>query len=250
MEHALTDPGPWLAVAFLLAAILYGSVGHGGASAYLAVMSVAGFTPAVMRPCALWMNVAVASLATIAFVRAGHFRWALFWPFAVSAVPLAWMGGQISVRPNLFFALVGLSLVVAAVRLFLPERDRPARATQPGVALAAGAAIGLLSGVIGVGGGIFLTPLLVLIGWARPREAAAVSAPFILVNSLAGLAGLARAADAPLPAALPVWLLAVIVGGLIGASAGSRYARPQWLRPALGLVLLVASVKFATQLLA
>ncbi|TSA32875.1 MAG: sulfite exporter TauE/SafE family protein [Verrucomicrobiaceae bacterium] len=237
-----------LAIAFFAAAMLYSSVGHGGASAYLAVMALAGFAPEVMRPCALWMNLAVSAIATFAFLRAGHFRLRLFWPFAVTAIPMAFIGGCLHVRSELFLLLVAISLVVAAIRLFLPESSGPLRPLPIGIAMACGIIIGLLSGLVGIGGGIFLTPLLLLAGWAGPRGAAAVSAPFIFVNSAAALAGMAGGSVA-MPTAFPIWLAAAVAGGMAGAFCGSRLGRPVWLRPVLGAVLLIASAKFGMQLL-
>jgi uncharacterized membrane protein YfcA len=244
----MIEPSSYLAVAFFAAAMLYSSVGHGGASAYLAVMALAGFAPEVMRPCALWMNLAVSAIAAFAFLRAGHFRLRLFWPFAVTAIPMAWIGGGLHVRSELFLLLVAASLAVAAIRLFLPESSGPFRPLHIGLAMFCGVLIGLLSGMVGIGGGIFLTPLLLLAGWAGPREAAAVSAPFIFVNSAAALAGMAGGSVA-MPAAFSIWLAAAVAGGMAGAFCGSRLGRPVWLRPALGAVLLIASAKFGLQLL-
>ncbi len=237
-----------LPIAFFAAAMLYGSVGHGGASAYLAVLGLAGFAPEIMRPCALWMNLAVSAIATISFYRAGHFRLQLFWPFALTAIPMAWIGGGLNVRSEIFLLLVALSLFAAAARLFWPGGSGPLRSLPIGLAMCSGVMIGLLSGLVGVGGGIFLTPLLLLGGWAGPREAAAVSAPFIFFNSAAALLGMAGGAFA-MPPAFPLWLTASVVGGLAGAFCGSRLGRPAWLRPVLGAALLVASAKFGIQLL-
>jgi len=239
----MIESSHYLAIAFFAAAMLYSSVGHGGASAYLAVMALAGFAPEVMRPCALWMNLAVSAIATFAFLRAGHFRLRLFWPFAVTAIPMAWIGGGLHVRSELFLLLVAISLAVAAIRLFLPESGGPIRPLHIGLAMFCGVIIGLLSGLVGIGGGIFLTPLLLLAGWAGPREAAGVSAPFILVNSAAALAGMASGSVA-MPAAFPIWLAAAVAGGIAGAFCGSHLGRPAWLRPVLGCVLVVASAKF------
>lgn len=229
---------------FALAAALYAAVGHGGASAYLAVMALAGFAPEEMRVNALLLNSAVSLIAAILFFR--HFAWRLFCPFALTSVPFAWLGGRIVVPDGIFYALVGLALLVAAVRLVLPEGDVPERAIPIVPAGVAGALIGTLSGIVGVGGGIFLTPLLILTGWARPKEAAAVSAVFIFANSIAGLAGLWAGGNGLLPHHLfPAWVAAAICGGLLGAQWGSRRARPVWLRPTLAAVLFVAAVKFA-----
>ncbi|MEI8313421.1 MAG: sulfite exporter TauE/SafE family protein, partial [Verrucomicrobiota bacterium] len=144
--------------------------------------------------------------------------------------------------------LVGLSRAAAAIRLFLPERSGPQRPLNVGLAMFCGVVIGLLSGLVGIGGGIFLTPLLLLAGWAGPREAAAVSAPFILVNSAAALAGI-TGGSAALPAAFPIWLAAAVAGGMAGAFCGIHLGRPAWLRPVLGAVLIIASAKFGILLL-
>ena len=244
----------WLLPAFLLVAALYGSVGHGGASGYLALMALLSFAPETLRPTALTLNIAVSALATVLFFRAGHFRAALFWPFAAASIPCAWLGGRLDLPPAAFKLLLGLTLAFAALRLLLPDRPRSA-ATSPttpaarpphapplSASLPLGALLGLLSGLVGVGGGIFLTPLLILARWADARSAAAVSAPFILVNSAAGLAGQARVLDR-LPAAWPWLVAAVLLGGFAGAWWGSRHATPAALRPALSLVLVVASLK-------
>lgn len=240
--------GDWLTMAIALAAVLYAFVGHGGASAYLAVMALAGFAPADMRVTALTMNIAVSAVAGCLFFR--NFEWRLLWPFAVTAVPCAWLGGRLHLPPQMFALLVGAALLVASVRLFLPENHAVRRPANLAVALAAGAVMGFVSGLVGVGGGIFLTPLLILAGWAVPRQAAAVSAVFIFLNSLAGLAGMAQAGTmGALPEAFPAWLLAAICGGFVGAHCGSRRARPAWLRPALGIVLVIAAIKFGGQAL-
>ncbi len=232
-----------LLVPFALVAALYASVGHGGASGYLAVMALAGVAPVAMKPTALTLNLAVSLVGTVLFFRAGHFAWRLFWPFAAVSIPFAWLGGRLDVPAGLFHGLVSAALAFAALRLLLPA---PAAADlrRPSVAavVLAGAAIGLLSGLIGVGGGIFLTPLLLLFRWADVKTAAAVSAPFIFVNSAAGLAGNA-ASLYQLPSAWP-WLAAVVVaGGFLGARWGSGLARPLHLRPALAAVLAIAAVK-------
>jgi len=232
-----------LLVPFALIAALYAAVGHGGASGYLAVMALAGVAPAVMKPTALALNLVVSLLGAVWFFRAGHFAWRLFWPFAAVSVPFAFLGGRLDVPPGVFRGLVAAALVFAALRLLLPA-PATTELRRPPVAFVvlAGAAIGLLSGLIGVGGGIFLTPLLLLLRWAEPKTAAAVSAPFIFVNSAAGLAGHV-ASLRNLPAAWPWLALAAVAGGMIGARWGSRVAPAVRLRPALALVLTLAAVK-------
>lgn len=228
---------------FFAAALLYGSVGHGGASGYLAVMAFAGMAPAVMRPTALTLNLLVAGMGTIAYFRAGHFQGKYFWPFILTSVPMAWWGGRLHLPDTGFKILLGLALGCAAVRFFLPSPDESElrRPSFPWM-LVAGALIGLASGLVGVGGGIFLTPLLLLCRWSGTRTAAAVSAPFIVVNSLAGLAG-NPASLGHLPDWWPAAAGAVLFGGFLGARWGSGFAHIPHLRTALAFVLLVASTK-------
>jgi uncharacterized membrane protein YfcA len=221
-----TEEALLLAGLFFAAAILYSSVGHGGASGYLASMGLVGVAPAIMRPTALVMNIAVASISLVKFARANGFRWRLAW----------------------FGALVGVVLLYSAVRLFTETMTPKVQAREvtgpPPVplALVLGAGIGLLSGLTGVGGGIFLSPLLVLAGWATVRDSAAPTAAFILINSIAGLLGLLTR-QPTLPDPLPYWVLAVIAGGLIGASFGARRLDNRAMRRALAAVLLIAGGK-------
>ena len=237
-----------LGALFFAASILYSSVGHGGASGYLAAMGLFGVAPAIMRPTALVMNIAVASISLYKFSRASGFHWRLFWPFAVTAVPMAFVGGRIQLPILWFGVLVGCVLLFSAVRLFIETlttggKARTIKGPPPiAFALALGAAIGLLSGLTGVGGGIFLSPLLVLTGWATVRDSAAPTAAFVLVNSISGLLGL-LSRQPTLPDALPYWVAAVIVGGLIGATYGSRRLGNNAMRQALAAVLVIAGAK-------
>ena len=236
-----------LAAGMLVAAFGYASVGHGGASAYLAAMALAGIAPAEMRPAALVLNVVVSSLATWKFQRAGHFRWRLFWPFAAAAIPLAYVGGAITLPGQAYRVLVGVVLLYAAWQLWRSgragEEMREGRAPPVPAAMAIGAAMGLLAGLTGVGGGIFLSPLLLMLGWAGTKQTSAVAAPFILLNSLAGLAALFVTRGPPLPAY--VWLLvpAVLAGGWLGAEYGSRRFANPVVRRVLAVVLALAGAK-------
>lgn len=226
-------------------AVLYASVGHGGASGYLAAMALLGVAPPEMRPAALALNVLVAGIGSVKFYRAGRFSWGTFWPFSVLSVPFAFVGGAVTLPGTCYRPLVGLVLLYAAYRLLRRPggADSAPKGTAPrGVALAAGAVIGLLSGLTGVGGGIFLSPLLVLAGWADVRTASGVAGAFILVNSVAGLLGQA-VQGATLPPFLPALAVAAGAGGWIGAELGSRRLPVPAIRRLLGVVLIVAGLK-------
>ena len=232
-----------LALAFFAGAVLYASVGHAGASGYLAAMAFAGLPAATMRPTALVLNLLVASIATIRFARAGFFSWRLLWPFALGSVPFAYVGGGITLPGHWYRALVGVVLWAAALRLWLNLSVRGQERQPPiGVAVVTGAGIGLLAGLTGTGGGIFLSPLLLFLRWAETRQTGGVAAAFILLNSLAGLAG-NPASLSQLPSHLPLWAAAVVIGGLLGAEIGSRRIGTPAFRRVLGVVLLVAGAK-------
>jgi uncharacterized membrane protein YfcA len=203
----------------LLAALLYSSVGHTGASGYLAAMALVGLTPEVMKPTALLLNILVAAIGTVQFYRAGCLSAAIFRPFAIGSVPFAFLGGALSLPDSVYKQAAGLVLLFAACRLFLPPKTvpQPNRPTLTNkvwwpIAVGCGAAIGLVSGLTGTGGGIFLTPLLLFMGWAETREAAGVSVAFILVNSVAGIMG-HLAGVSSLPSATPLWAAAAVIGG-------------------------------------
>lgn len=228
------------------AAALYAAVGHGGASAYLAVMSLYGMAPQEMKPIALILNIAVSAFAFVAFWKAGHFRSPLFWPLVTTSIPAAFCGGMLSISEAIFKIILALALLFGAWRLLFRTQKNPSHPRQAKTSLCVllGIGIGLLSGLIGIGGGIFLTPLLIFFGWASAKHAAALSAAFICVNSIAGLAGFAIKGSS-----LPImtWFLlpAVIVGAWLGSRWGSRHASFPSLQRALALVLIIAAAKFA-----
>ena len=233
----------------LVAAFGYAAVGHGGASAYLAALALAGIAPAEMRPVALVLNVVVSSLATWKFHRAGHFRRDLFWPFAAAAMPLAYVGGAITLPGQAYKVLVGIVLLYAASTLWRSgragEEMRAPRKPPLAGALAIGGAMGLLAGLTGVGGGIFLSPLLLMLGWAGTKQTSAVAAPFILVNSLAGLAAIFATKGIALPSYVGILAPAVLVGGWLGAEYGSRRFANPLVRRLLAVVLALAGAKMA-----
>jgi uncharacterized protein len=232
-----------LCAAIMVVAFLYSSVGHAGASGYIAVMTLFGLTPLVIKPAALVLNILVATLTAWQFWRAGHFSWPLFWPFALGSIPLAFLGGYVNLPTRAFKVLIGLVLLYSAVRFFLE-----ARATEAGqppskpVALGVGAGLGLLSGLTGTGGGIFLTPLLIFMHWTKTKTASGVSALFILVNSLAGLLGnLSSTRQLPF-FALPI-AAAAVTGGALGSYLGSRQFSVEIVKKLLAAVLVIAGLK-------
>jgi uncharacterized protein len=238
----------FLAVLILAAAILYSSVGHAGASGYLAAMALVGVAPDVMKPTALALNILVASIATVRYYRAGYFYWSALWPFVIGSIPLSFVGGAITLPGYLYKPAVGLVLLYAAYRLILSTVAVPPESADKGIsiptapAVASGGVIGLLSGLTGTGGGIFLSPLLLFTGWAGTRPTSGTSAAFILVNSIAGLAGnFSSVRD--LPDALPLWALAAGVGALIGTQLGTRHFQNNGIRRALAAVLVIAGLK-------
>ncbi len=229
--------------AIFVVAVLYSSVGHGGASGYLAVMAFLSVAPTITRPTALVLNLFVASIGAFQFYRAGNFSWKLFWPFAVASIPFAFLGGMITLPTNVYKILLGLVLLFAAFRLawsFSKEVDPVP--PKIWIALICGAAMGLLSGLVGVGGGIFLTPLLLLMNWSETKTAAGISALFILVNSAAGLLGNYQQVSV-LPSDVWFWITAAVAGGIVGSILGSRKFDSLMLRRVLAAVLLFAAVK-------
>ncbi len=234
---------PWLAAAVLIVAFLYSSVGHAGASGYIAIMALFSLAPAVIKPTALVLNIVVATISTWQFWRTGYFSWELFWPFAVLSIPCAFLGGYINLPTPTFRVLVGVILLFSAARFLLkPRIDSPTTMPSRPLAIALGAALGLVAGLTGTGGGIFLTPLLLLMRWAETRTAAAVSAPFILVNSVAGLLG--NLGSIPrVPTMVVPLALAAVLGGSAGAYLGSQRFPPTVIKRLLAIVLLIAGTK-------
>jgi uncharacterized protein len=234
-----------IAALIFIVALLYSTVGHAGASGYLAAMALFGMTPLVMKPTALSLNILVAIIGTIQFSRAGFFSWRTFWPFAITSIPASYIGGALVLPVPVYKSIVGGVLLYSAVRLFFSATkadQKEIRQVPIVIALVFGAALGLISGLTGVGGGIFLSPLLLLMGWARTKETSGVSVTFILVNSVAGLLGHVSSV-AFIPKAIGFWAPAALVGGLIGTQLGTRVLPVAQIRRWLSVVLVLAGLK-------
>lgn len=235
-----------LSVLIFVTATLYSSVGYGGASGYLAAMALYGLAPEIMKPSALSLNILVSAIATVRFYRAQKFSWKVFLLFALPSIPAAFLGGTITLPGTFYKKCVGLVLLYAAIMLFRFTLRQTKAETVPAPtapALFSGAAIGLLSGLTGVGGGIFLSPLLLFLRWAEIRQTAGISAAFIFVNSISGLLGHISTVNS-LPKTIPYFAVAAVMGGLTGSWFGSRYFSGRALRRLLAVVLAIAGIKF------
>ncbi len=233
-----------LVSAIFFIALLYSMVGHGGASGYIAVMSLMSISPAMVRPAALVLNILVSLVAGWNFIRAGQFRWRLFWPFAVTSIPASFIGGMILLPDRHYRQLIGLALLFATFRLFVRGEENGEELVPfrllPAILL--GGLIGLLSGLTGVGGGIFLTPLLLITGWGKTRESSGIAALFILCNSSAALLG-HLSNTTQLPDFLPWLAAAAISGGFTGSWLGSMRLPIRGIINALATVLIIAGCK-------
>ena len=234
-----------LAVLIFSAATLYSSVGHAGASGYLAAMALFGMAPLEMKPAALILNILVASIALTKYLKAGRFSWSIFWPFAVASIPFAYLGGLINLPSILYKPIVGAVLIYAAYR-FITDAAKPdytIKAPSMPICLIFGSGLGFLSGLVGVGGGIFLSPLLIMLKWEDVKKVSGVAAAFILVNSTAGLLGFASSNTPQLPDGIAIWALAAVIGGYIGAEYGSKQFSSPTIKRLLAVALVIAGIK-------
>lgn len=236
-----------LAVLFLIVAALYAAVGQAGASGYLAAMGMFGLAPTVMKPTALALNLLVAGLGTFQFWRSGLFSWRTFYPFAVLGFPFSLLGGSVQLPGHIYYPVVGIILILSGIQMIrsaMTKKIAVESAEAPPFlpALLTGAVIGFVSGTTGTGGGIFLAPIILAMNWVSLRRTAAVTAAYNLLNSAAALAG-AYASIKSIPSGLPLWLVAVGLGGVAGSLVGSRYLSDRTLRFILSAVLLVSGTK-------
>ncbi|WP_367752288.1 sulfite exporter TauE/SafE family protein [Flavobacterium sp. WC2430] len=244
MDLIATDHLLLFCIALAVIAFLYSSVGHGGASGYLALMALFAVPIVVMKPSALLLNLFVSSISFLFYYKMDFFRPKLFYPFAIASVPAAFLGGYITLDSAIYKVILGVVLVFAAFRLlgFFSSKEKELTAINIPLALACGATIGLLSGMLGIGGGIILSPILLLLGWATIKEAAAISSLFIFVNSLAGISGYVFGGKS-FPVESFYFVPVAILGGILGAYYGSGYFSNKTLKYVLGTVILLASVK-------
>jgi uncharacterized membrane protein YfcA len=225
-------------------AFLYASVGHGGASGYLALMALFGMAPEFMKPTALLLNLFVSLSAFILFYRGGHFKWKLFLPFALASIPMSFVGGVISLDADIYKKLLGVLLLIPVIRmLFFPNTDESKlKEGNIGLSIFIGATIGFLSGLIGIGGGIILSPILLMMRWTNQKQTAAISALFIFVNSLSGLAG-QLSTGLVLQSSMVSYVAVAFCGGTIGGWLGAGKFNQQILKYLLAIVLFVAALK-------
>ncbi|MBX3113227.1 MAG: sulfite exporter TauE/SafE family protein [Fimbriimonadaceae bacterium] len=228
----------------LLVAVLYSMVGHGGASGYLAVLSLTTIGAEAIASTSLMLNLFVAGISFAFYAHAKNFSWSLTWPFLVSAIPLSYLGATLKLKPEFYSLLLGVVLLLAAGRLFWkPKSAEDTREPVVWKATLIGGGIGFLSGMVGVGGGIFLSPVLLLLRWADPKQTAAVSSIFIFANSCAGLVGRWNVDTLSFAPGVGWMILVCVVGSVVGSYVGAKKMAPIWIRYALGCVLVTAAVK-------
>jgi uncharacterized membrane protein YfcA len=231
-------------IILFIVAFLYAAVGHGGASGYLALMALYGFAPEEMKPTALMLNLFVSLTSFIQYYRGRYFIRSIFIPIAAASVPMAFIGGMILVEENIYKRILGVLLLFPIIRFFFfrnPSLDEM-KPHNLYIALAAGGVIGLLSGMIGIGGGIILSPVLLLLKWTNQKQTAAISALFIFVNSVAGLMG-QFTKGITFTTDMVVYVAIAFAGGLLGAYFGAKKFNQDILKYVLATVLLLASYK-------
>ena len=235
---------PFLAICIFIVAMLYASVGHGGASGYLAIMALFSLHPEALKPTALLLNIVVAGVGSYLYLSARQFSWKVFWPFVITSIPASFIGGYFTLPPNIYRPILGVVLLFAAWRLFARKPQEQIKPSPPrlGLAMLVGAVLGFASGLIGVGGGIFLSPLMILLGWANVREVSGIAALFILVNSISGLFGHLSNLQ-HVPEFAPLLAVVALVGGTIGALSGSRYLPTAAIVRAMACMLVAAGGK-------
>lgn len=230
-----------------IAALAYAVVGHGGASGYTAVLALMGVEGTDIRSSILMLNILVSGIGMVRFMRAGIFNWSLFWPFAIVSIPMAFIGGRVELPSYLLEPIMGVVLIISslltALRTFYVSHEiTPPQAPNRPILMGTGACLGFLAGLTGIGGGVFLSPLMVLLRWAEVRTVSAIAATFIFVNSVAGLLGRISQGITLMPS-MPYWLVAAGVGGLIGSWLGAKKLGSKPLTLWLALIVFTAGLK-------
>ena len=233
-----------VAICLLFVAFLYASVGHGGASGYIAIMSLFNVSVDIYKPIVLLLNIVIAGIAFVQFYRAGYFRWSLCWPFLITSIPFAFLGSRVRVHDNIYNLMLGIALIFPIIRLlgFNPSEKNEKKTMPLPWAMLTGAIIGFAAGMLNIGGGIFLSPVLILMAWANAKQAAAVSSLFIVCNSLSGLVA-ATNLSASFNTTFYLWLGTAMAGGIIGSYFGSRNFRNMTVQYILASVLSIACIK-------
>jgi len=232
-------------IAIFILAVLYASVGHGGASGYLALMALFSFEQYTMKSSALTLNLFVAGIAFYSFVKKGYFKFSVLLPFILGSIPMAFLGAKMLINPHVYKIILGIFLLIAIGRLVISPRGEYEISKTPPFFLAVGigAVVGFFSGMIGIGGGIILSPILLLMHWANVKETAGISALFIFLNSTAGLSGLYfNQVFHPVPQIL-LWAAIGLAGGFTGSYFSSVKFSQYRVKILLAGVLLVASIK-------
>lgn len=234
----------FLSILIFLVATLYAAVGHGGASGYLAVLALFSLSPEVMKPVGLVLNILVSLIATTRYYQASFFSWSVFLPITAAAIPFAFLGGSLSVSGHLYKIVAGVILLFATYPLFMhkEEIEKPSKQMPIVLASLSGAGIGFLSGLTGIGGGIFLSPLLLFTGWATSKDTSGISAAFILVNSISALLGHVSSVQM-LPSFIPYLAITAVLGGFLGSKIGSQKVNNEMIRRLLAVVLVISGLK-------
>lgn len=236
-----------LLIAFFMfiGAALYTSVGHAGASAYIAIMALFSVPFSTMKPTALFLNIIVSMFASWRYIRVGYFNLRTLYPILIGAIPMSFIGGYIQLPGAIYRPLVGIFLIISAVKFFFEKKitaDQEIKYPPIISGVIVGAGIGLLAGLTGTGGGIFLSPIILFLGWSDTKTASGIAAVFIFFNSLGGLLGNISSVNA-LPHSLPILSVAVILGAIVGTFLGIKYLGTPTIRKVLGVVLLIAGIK-------
>ncbi len=244
-EQNLT--GLFIPLLFIVA-FLYASVGHGGASGYLALMALFNFNPSIMKSSSLILNIFVSFISFYQYYRGGNFKWKLFWPFVITSIPASFIGAYLTLDALVYKRILGVLLVFPILRLLgIIGKGSNEDTKEPGLILALiiGASIGFFSGMIGIGGGILLSPVILLMHWGNMKQTAAISALFIFVNSISGLVGLISNGTAIDPQVYS-WVFIAVAGGVAGAYLGRKKLSNKVLKGMLAIVLVIASIKLLT----